>query len=93
MQVGLVQVQLNIGESGSLKGKRKVLMSIKDRLRDKFNVAVAEVGELDKWQAATLAIVTVGNEKRFVNSVLDKVMDEINSTRNMHVVDYRMEIY
>ena len=62
MTVGLCTVELYLPDGHSLKAKRQVLSSLKARLRDKFNVSVAEVGDLDLWQKAVLAIACVANE-------------------------------
>ena len=57
--VGLCTLELQVPASSSLKDKRRVVRSVRDRLRSKFNVSVAEVGELDSWQFATIALVCV----------------------------------
>jgi uncharacterized protein YlxP (DUF503 family) len=72
--VGIARLTLFIGGSHSLKDKRMVLRRVKDLVREKFNVSIAEVGENDVWQRAVLGIVTVGNERRFVDSSLDEVV-------------------
>ena len=62
--VGLCTVELFIPESQSLKDKRQVLLSLKDRLREKFNLSVAEVDGQDLWQKAVLGLACVANEGR-----------------------------
>jgi hypothetical protein len=74
MTVGLARITLFVPESHSLKEKRMVLRRVKDRVRSKFNVAVAEVDEQDLWQRAVLGVALVGNERRFVESALDEVV-------------------
>ncbi|MCX5729024.1 MAG: DUF503 domain-containing protein [Nitrospirae bacterium] len=64
--VGLCTVELFIPESQSLKDKRQVLLSLKDRLREKFNLSVAEVDGQDLWQKAVLGLACVANEGRYV---------------------------
>jgi hypothetical protein len=76
MIVGLLSVELHIPDSRSLKDKRIVLHSIKDRLR-KFNVAVAEVEHQDLWQRAGLGIVTLAGSTDTVERLLAEVADEI----------------
>ena len=76
MIVGLLSVELYIPHSQSLKDKRMVLRSIKDRLK-KFNVAVAEVAHLDVWQRAGLGIVAISTTTEHVDKELAAVADEI----------------
>ena len=74
MTVGIARLTLYIPDSHSLKDKRMVLRRVKDRTRQKFNVAVAEVEDNDVWQRAVLGLAVVGNEGRFVESALDEVI-------------------
>jgi uncharacterized protein YlxP (DUF503 family) len=77
MVVGLLSVELYIPHAQSLKDKRMVLRSIKDRLK-KFNVAVAEVEHQDVWQRAGLGIVAISTTTEHVDQELAKVTDEID---------------
>jgi uncharacterized protein YlxP (DUF503 family) len=74
MTVGIARLTLFIADSQSLKQKRMVIRRVKDRARDKFNVAIAEVEENDVWQRAVIGLAVVGNERRFVESSLDEVV-------------------
>jgi len=74
MTVGLARVTLFLPEVHSLKEKRMVLRRVKDRARQKFNLAIAEVGENDVWQRALLGVAVLGNGRRFVESALDEVV-------------------
>jgi hypothetical protein len=74
MTVGIARLTLFIGESRSLKDKRMVLRRVKDRTKQKFNVAIAEVEENDVWQRAVIGLAVVGNERRFVDGALDEVV-------------------
>ena len=67
MIIAILKLVLFIGNSNSLKAKRMVLQSIKARLRNKFNIAISELADTDKWQKSTLAIVGVGKDKRYIN--------------------------
>ena len=93
MVVGLVQIELRIPGADNLKAKRMVLRSVKDRIRKNFNVSVAEVGDNDLWQSAVLAVATVSNDRRFANQVLSKVVDLIESSRDLVVEDYQLGFY
>ncbi len=93
MIVGTLEIRLVLRDSHSLKDKRHVLKSIKDRLSNKFNVSVAEVGRQDEWQQATLGVAMVGTDSRFVNSVLSKVIDHLRFAPGAELVDYELEMY
>lgn len=92
MIVGICTIVLFVPDKNSLKGKRQVIKSIKDRVRNKYNVSIAEVADHDLWQRAVLGIALVGNEKKFVNQVMDKVLDLIRSTPLVEVIDYKIEM-
>jgi hypothetical protein len=72
--VGIARLTFFIPDSHSLKEKRMVLRRVKDRVRQKFNVAVAEVEENDVWQRAVVGLALVGNDRRFVETALDEVV-------------------
>lgn len=76
MVIGHLSIELHIPGARSLKEKRMVLRSVKDRLR-KFNVAVAEVDFNDLWQRAGLSVVTVSNEEAHADRELAAVVNEI----------------
>ena len=93
MNVGVCRVSLRLPENLSLKGKRQVLKSITARIRNKFNVSVAEIDDHDLWQLASLGICCVSNSKRHTNEVLSKVVDFIIGARfEVEVIDYEIEI-
>jgi len=92
MIVGVCTVELYIPDGHSLKEKRQVLSSLKDRLRSKFNVSVAEVGEQDLWQKSVLGIACVANEGAYVNQVLDQVLNVIRSLPPIELINSRIEL-
>ncbi|MFH1646850.1 MAG: DUF503 domain-containing protein [Chloroflexota bacterium] len=93
MNVGVCKISLRLPENMSLKGKRQVLKSITSRVRNKFNVAVAEVEDNDVWQVATIGIACVSNNGRHTNQVLSKVVDfVVNGRFDMEILDYEIEI-
>ena len=93
MNVGVCRVRLRLPGNLSLKGKRQVLKSINTRVRNKFNVSVAEIDDHDLWQLAALGICCVSNNKRHTNEVLSKVVEFIIGGRfEVEVVDYEIEI-
>jgi len=92
MVVGLCTVELYIPDGHSLKAKRQVLLSLKDRLRDKFNVSIAEVGDQDLWQKAVLGMACVANEGAYVNQVLDQAINVIRAVPTIELVQFRIEM-
>ena len=93
MNVGVCSIKLRLPEILSLKGKRRVLKSITTRVRNKFNVSVAEVDDQNLWQLVTLGICCVSNNKRYTNEVLSKVVDFIVDGRfEVEILDYEIEI-
>jgi uncharacterized protein YlxP (DUF503 family) len=93
MNVGVCKVSLRIPENMSLKGKRQVIKSITGKVQNKFNVAVAEVDNNDVWQAATIGIACLSNNKRHTNEVLSRVVNFIEAGRfDVELLDYEIEI-
>lgn len=92
MIVGLCTVELFLPESQSLKDKRQVLLSLKDRLREKFNLSIAEVEGQDLWQKTVLGLACVANEGRYVNQVLDQALNVIRAVPAVEIVQSRIEL-
>ena len=93
MNVGVCRIKLRLPENLSLKGKRRVLKSITTRVKNKFNVSVAEVDDQNLWQLATLGICCVSNNSRQTNEVLSKVVDFVIGGRfDVEILDYEIEI-
>ena len=92
MVIGICNLDLILHENHSLKEKRRVVKSIIGRVKSKFNVSIAEVGDQDLWQSAQIGFCIVGNEKRFINSSLDKVIHFIEETNSAEIKDVEMEI-
>ncbi|MDP2984404.1 MAG: DUF503 domain-containing protein [Candidatus Latescibacter sp.] len=87
MVVGILRIELFIPESASLKSKRFAIKSIKDRLRSRFNVSVAEVDNGDKWQRASLGVAAVSNETRHIDSIMGNVMNLVHGDRRVEVLE------
>lgn len=92
MVVGLLQVELSIDGSRSLKDKRRVVMSLKDRLHRQHQVSVAEVSLLDDHRLAVLGLAVVSNETRHCQSVLDRIVDKIRGARGCVLRKHQVEI-
>ena len=91
--VGVARIQLRLPENLDLKGKRQVLRSIISQLKSKFNISVAEVGDQDLWQLATIGIACVSNDSAFTNEVLSKAVDFIGNGRfDIELLDYNIEL-
>ncbi len=92
MFICVSRLTLAIPESGSLKAKRQILRRVTDRLKARFNVAVAEVEDNDLWQKATLALAVVGNERRHVNEQMDKIIHSVEQMYVAPLVSREIEI-
>lgn len=94
MFVGILRLVLYLPESGSLKSKRHLLRSAIDRVKAKFNVSIAEVGDNDLWQRSIVGVAAVGNDHAFVNETLDKVADFVASMHGgqMQVIDRELSV-
>ena len=93
MNIGVAKISLRLPENMDLKGKRMVVRSISSRVRGKFQVAVAEVGENDSWQMAVIGVCCISNDKRYSNRVLSRVVDFIvNGHFDAEILDYETEI-
>lgn len=90
MVVGICRITLLVPESHSLKERRAVLRSLKDKVRNKFNVAIAEVsaGEYaDSWQSAQLGFVVVSNERGYSQGLVQKVLDYVDALGVAKLID------
>ncbi len=92
MPVGLLTLELHIGHAQSLKDKRQVLRSLKDRLRAKFNVAVAELEYHDTWQRSVVGIVTISNEEHHVEEALQQVLAEADNILGPLLTSHTVEV-
>ena len=92
MVVGLLRVRLGIFEALTLKDKRRVTNSLRDRLKGRHNISIAEVDDLEHRQAATFGIAMVSNEARFVQSALSKLVDELKSFPHASLIDFDIEL-
>ena len=81
MHVGTARVALQLAGNSSLKGKRMVVKSVVQRVRNRFNVAIAEIDTQDAWETITLGIACVSDDPRHANAMLSKVIDFIESER------------
>jgi len=93
MTVGTMRVKLMIRDALSLKDKRRVVKGLKDVVRNRHNVSVAEVEALDNRQQAVLGFAMVGNDAQYIDGALAKVVDLIRAHPVAELIDYEVEIY
>jgi uncharacterized protein YlxP (DUF503 family) len=92
MVVGFGIITIRLHDCHSLKGKRKVIKSIINQLRNKFNVSVAEVGSNDIHQKGEIGFALVGNNRMLINSKIDKIFNLADELGLAEIIDTEMEI-
>jgi uncharacterized protein YlxP (DUF503 family) len=92
MVVGVCSITLILHDNRSLKGKRKVVKSLIEKVKHRYNVSVAEVGANDDHRRAVIGFAAVGNDRQFINSVADKVIDYVYSLGTAEVADHTLEL-
>ncbi len=92
MIVGVCWVDLHVLGARSLKDKRRIIKSIKERIRGSYNVSAAEVGSLDIWQRAELGFACVGNEQARIQHTLSTLIDRFRMDPDVSLIDYTIEI-
>ncbi len=94
MVIGVCTLELDIPASQSLKDKRRVVKSLIARVRQSFNVSIAEVDSHDSWQRATIGIVCVSSDEKYAHGLLEKVVDNIERSRlDAVIADYSIEMW
>lgn len=92
MTVGILKIILFIPNSNSLKEKRRVLLSLRDLLRKRFNISLSEIESQDKWQRAVFAVACVASKRSFVDRTVSKVVDFIENFHQVELVNYEVEL-
>ena len=92
MIIGVLTIDLAIFDAQSLKDKRRVVLSLKQKLRNRFNVSVAELGHHDNPKQSQLGIALISQEARPVHAQLDKIVDVVRRFRGLSLVDYQREL-
>ena len=92
MIVGVARISFRIHGNRSLKEKRRVVKSIIEKSRHRYNVSIAEVADQDVYQRATIGVSVVGNDGRLMNSLLDRVIDYMDSLHLADLVDHEIEL-
>jgi uncharacterized protein YlxP (DUF503 family) len=91
MVVAILRVVISIPQANSLKDKRRVIKSIKDKLRNGFNVSVAEIGDQDIWRTAILGIAVISEDSSYANGVLSRVQDLLNNRIDAVITSCELE--
>jgi hypothetical protein len=91
MHVGLLRVDLRLPAAQSLKDKRRQILRLRERIKQKFNVSISEVGEHDKWQRLDLAIVMVNTDRVPIDQVFGKILSLIAGKSDVEILDQRIE--
>jgi hypothetical protein len=93
MHIGVLQFTVEIPYATSLKEKRSVIKSMRDRLHHAHNISIAEIDDQDEWTVATLGIVAAGSDIPQLNSLLDRILNNLQDWRDATLADHRMEIF
>ena len=91
MVIGILKIELEIAFATSIKDKRMVLNRVKDRIRNKFNVSIAETTNQHLWNLSGIGVAIVCNEQKYANQVLSKIVDHVEVIRDCEIADYSME--
>ena len=91
MVIGVLQLILRLPEAHSLKEKRWILKSLMARIKNRFNVSVAEVDSQDVWQLSTVAVAHVGTSRPCSNGLLDHVLEFAEGIKQVEVIDSKLE--
>lgn len=88
MIIGILTIEIMIYDSNSLKEKRMVIKSIKDKIKNKYNIAIAELDFIDKWQRSKIGIVTIGNEYSHIENSLQKIFNYLDNWNEFEIIKY-----
>ncbi len=89
MIVGVLETEFYMQTCSSLKEKRMIVKSVKDKIANKFNASVAEIDFLDKWQRATLGFAVISNKKSFTEEVLQKIFQTLDNDLRFEIVNHQ----
>jgi uncharacterized protein YlxP (DUF503 family) len=92
MTIGVLQLEIGIPDAMSLKDKRRVVKSLKDRIAHGHNVSIAEVGALDEHRRSIIAIAMVSNDSRYLESRLSKLVDFVRLNPQASLMDYQINL-
>jgi hypothetical protein len=90
--IGILQLELAVTDAMSLKDKRRVILSLKDRMAHDRNISVAEVGALDEHRRCIMGVAMVSNDRRYVEGALSKLVDFVRMVPQVSLTDYSIEL-
>ncbi|MCL4441275.1 MAG: DUF503 domain-containing protein [Firmicutes bacterium] len=93
MVVGVMTLQLFMGESSSLKSKRRILKSLLEKMKSRFNVAVAEVDKQDKWQFSTVGVTCITNDSSHAHQMMSAVVKFVESSGSVEILDIQTQLW
>jgi len=93
MLVGVCRIEIFLSEADSLKAKRMVTTSLKSRIRSKFNVAVAEIANQEKWQRLSLGVALISTERKMIDATITRVMALIERDGRVEILEHLVELY
>ena len=91
MHIGVLQIEIAIPDAFSLKDKRRVVKSLKDRIAHAHNVSIAEVGALDEHRRSMIGMAMVSNDSRYVEGALSKLVDFVRKVPSVDLLDYQID--
>jgi uncharacterized protein len=92
MLIGILQLELSIGDAANLRDKRKILRSLKDRWHHHHNVSVAEVDHLEDADHAIVGVVMAGSDARQLESALARLVEQVKRERLIELLDFQIEV-
>ena len=92
IEIGILQFTLRLRGCRSLKGKRRIVKSIKERLKHRYNVSVAEIDDLDVWQKGTIGLTMCSNDSGHIVSEFSKIVDQLRVHPEAELVDHEIQI-
>jgi uncharacterized protein len=91
--LAVMTVSIHIPSSQSLKDKRMVLKSIKDKIRAQFNVSVAELGDLDKWQVSILGFAMLSSDQPRIDSAFQNILSFLEGVGTFNLCEHQIDVY
>ena len=93
MVVAIARITLYLPENHSLKGKRKVVKSLIEKVRHRFPIAIAEVEDHELWQQAKLGLALIGNDSQILDASLNKIMNYMEAQHPAQIIDSKIEVW
>lgn len=92
MVIGSLSIKIAIRSSRSLKDKRRIIKSVKDRIRNKFNVSISETDAQDNHKYSVIGVAMVGTDRQYVNSVLSSLVNFFRFFPQIELIDYELDL-